>query len=92
MDFIIGLSRKIKQHESIMVVVDKLRNTTHFILFQSTQKVDNIMNFFMRGIVRFHNIPEPIVSSQDIRFTSYFCKNKFQALGTQIYLIIAYHP
>jgi len=36
MDFIIGLPRTVKQHDSIMVVVDKLRKVAHFILVKTT--------------------------------------------------------
>ena len=36
MDFITDLSRKVRQHDSIMVVVDKLSNLAHFILVKTT--------------------------------------------------------
>ena len=42
MDFIKGLLMNWRQHDSIMVVVDKLTNTVHFILFKSTHKTDDI--------------------------------------------------
>ena len=48
MDFITGLPRNLKQHDSIMVVVDKLSKTTQFILVKSTYKVVNIANIFMK--------------------------------------------
>ena len=35
MDFISGLPKTIKQHDSIMVVVDKLRKYAHFIPVKS---------------------------------------------------------
>ena len=39
-----------KQHDSIMVVVDKLSKETHFIPIKSTYKASNIENIFMREI------------------------------------------
>lgn len=36
LDFIIGLPRSKRKNDSIMVVVDKMRKETHFILVQST--------------------------------------------------------
>ena len=42
-DFITKLPRTTKQHDSIMVVVDKLTKSTHFILVKSTQKTTNIV-------------------------------------------------
>ena len=38
MDFITGLPRIRKQHDSIMVVVDKLTKASHFIQLKTTHK------------------------------------------------------
>jgi hypothetical protein len=38
MDFIIGLPRIGKQHDSIMEVVEKLTQVAHFILLKTTHK------------------------------------------------------
>lgn len=35
MDFIIGLLRTVRQHDSIMVVVDRLTKVSHFIPMKS---------------------------------------------------------
>ena len=45
MDFILGLPMTMKQHDSIMVVVDKLTKVSHFIPVKSTYKVDAIAKF-----------------------------------------------
>ena len=50
MDFIMGLSRTGKQHDSIMVVVDKLMKDAHFIPLKTTHKEANIVDIFMREI------------------------------------------
>jgi hypothetical protein len=41
-DFITKLPRTMKKHYSIMVVVDKLTKTPHFILVKTTHKETNI--------------------------------------------------
>ena len=41
MDFITGLPMTWRQHDSIMVVVDKLIKEAHFILVKSTYKTDD---------------------------------------------------
>jgi hypothetical protein len=46
MDFITGFPRTIKQHNEIMVVVDKLRKATHFIPIKYTFKAIDDANFF----------------------------------------------
>jgi hypothetical protein len=41
-DFITKLHKTMKQHDSIMVVVDKLTKETHFIPVKTTHKATNI--------------------------------------------------
>ena len=50
MDFITKLPRTNKQHDSIMVVVDKLTKVAHFIPVKLTQKETNIVDVYMREI------------------------------------------
>jgi hypothetical protein len=72
MDFITGFHRTCKQHDSIMVVVDKLSKATHFIPLKTTHKATNVVDIFMREISRLHGIPKTIVSDRDPKFTSKF--------------------
>ena len=48
MDFITDLPKNFRQHDSIMVVVDKLSKAAHFIPVKSTYKVLNIADIFMK--------------------------------------------
>jgi hypothetical protein len=41
-DFIIGLPRMNKKHDSIMVVVEKLTKAAHFVPEKTTHTMDNI--------------------------------------------------
>ena len=50
LDFISGLHENQKQNDPIMVVVEKLRNTTHFIHVKTTHKAANIVDIFMKQI------------------------------------------
>jgi hypothetical protein len=70
MDFITKLPKTNKQHDSIMVVVDKLTKATHFILVKLTHKETSIVDIYMREIARLHGIPKTIVSNRDPKFTS----------------------
>ena len=45
MDFITGLPMTWRQHDSIMVVVDKLTKATHFISIKTTYKTDSIVKY-----------------------------------------------
>ena len=47
-DFITKLPRTMKQHDSIMVVVDKLTMETHYITVKTTHKEVNIAEIYMK--------------------------------------------
>ena len=63
MDFTTGFPMTWRQHDSIMVVVEKLTKTTHFIPVKSTYKTDAIAKIFMKDIFRSHGFPKAIVSN-----------------------------
>ena len=72
MDFITGLPKTGKQHDSIMVVVDKLAKATHFIPLKTTHKAADVDDIFLEEVARFHGIPKTIVFDRDPKFTSNF--------------------
>jgi hypothetical protein len=92
MDFITKIPRTTKNHDSIMVVVDKLTKDAHFILVKFTHKATNIVDIYMREISRLHGVPKTIVSDKDPKFTSNFWKGLFKGFGTNMNFIITYHP
>ena len=81
-----------RQHDSIMLVVDKLTKATHFILVKSTHKTDDIAKSFMKEIFKLHGLSKAIVSDRDFKFTSNFWKELFANLGTKLNFSTAYHP
>ena len=91
MDFITRLPMTWRQHDSIMVVVDKLTKATHFIPM-STHKTDDIEKIFMKDIFKLHGFPKAIVSDRDVKFTSNFWKGLFADLGTKMNFNTVYHP
>jgi hypothetical protein len=70
--FYMGLSRTVKLHYSIMVVVDKITKDSHFIPLKTTHKTTNVADIFMKEVARLHGIPKTIVSDNDLKFTSNF--------------------
>ena len=66
-----------RQHDSIMVVVDKLTKASHFIPVKSTHKMDEMVKILMKDIFKLHGLPKEIVSDKDIKFTSKFWKGLF---------------
>ena len=72
MDFITRLARTSKQHDAIMVVVDKLTKSAHFIPLKTTHKETYFVDIFMKEVSRLHGIPKTIVFDKDPKFTSNF--------------------
>ena len=52
MNFITGLPKSKKQNDSIFVVIDKLSKVAHFIPMNSTYKVVNIIDIFLKDVFR----------------------------------------
>jgi hypothetical protein len=92
LEFITGLPKTQKQNDSIMVVIDKLSKSAHFIPVKSTFKAINIAEIFMKEIFRLHGIPKMVISDRDVKFTSAFWKELFAGLHTNLNFNTSYHP
>jgi hypothetical protein len=92
MDFITRLPKSAKQNDFIMVVVEKLNKSDHFIPVKSIFKAIDISNIFMKEIFRLHGMPREIVSDRDTKFTSSFWKSLMVGIETKLLFNIAYHP
>jgi hypothetical protein len=90
--FITRLPNSTKNNDAIMVVVDKLSKSTHFIPVKSTYKAIDIAQVFMKEIFRLHGMPKEIVSDRDTKFTSNFWKSLMDGLETKLLFSITYHP
>jgi hypothetical protein len=92
MDFVGGLPMTSQRHDCIMVVVDKLTKSAHFIPVKTTFEASAIAQIFLKEIIRLHGVPRKIISDRDARFTSRFWKSLLQSMGTQLNFSTAYHP
>jgi hypothetical protein len=85
-DLITKLPRTMKQHDSIMVVVDKLKKVAHFIPVKIY-----IVEIYMKEFSRLHGVPKKIVSDKETKFTSNFWKCLFKEFGINLNLYTMYH-
>jgi hypothetical protein len=92
MDFITRFPKLAKQNDAIMVVVDKLSNSSHFIPAKLNCKEIYIANIFMKKIFRLNDMPREIVSDKDIKFTSSFWKSLMVGFETKLLFNKTYHP
>jgi hypothetical protein len=65
-DFITGLSRTPKGHDSIWVIVDRQTKVAHFIPVKTTYKGSQLVELYMTRIVCLHGVPKKIVLDKKI--------------------------
>ena len=72
MDFVVRLSLTGRKHDLVLVIVDRLMKTAHFLPVRTDYSLDKLADLYIKEIVRLHEIPISIISDRDPRFTSRF--------------------
>ena len=72
MDFFIGLPRSLGGNNAILVIVDRLTKSAHFLPMKVNFSLERLAYLYVKEIVRMHGVPVSIVSNRDPRFTSGF--------------------
>ena len=62
LDFIVGLPRTPKGHDSIWVIVDRLTKVAHFVAVRTDYRVEKLADLYVDNILRLHGTPISIVS------------------------------
>jgi hypothetical protein len=92
MDFIIGLPRTAKGHDSIWVIVDRLTKTAHFLPVGTRYTASQYAKLYFDRIVTIHGVPLTIVFDRGAVFMSCFWTQLQECLGTSLLRSLAYHP
>ncbi|GJR11275.1 putative reverse transcriptase domain-containing protein, partial [Tanacetum coccineum] len=92
MDFVTKLLRTTKKHDAIWVIVDRLTKSTHFIPIRENMAVHKLAKIYVNEILARHGVPVSIISDRDGRFTSNFCQDFQEELGTKLRMSMTFHP
>ncbi|XP_075088532.1 uncharacterized protein LOC142170504 [Nicotiana tabacum] len=92
MDFITGLPRSFRKHDSIWVIVDQLTKSAHFLPVKTTNSAEDYAKLYIKEIVLLHGTPLSIISDCGAQFTVNFWKSFQKGLGTRVNLNIAFYP
>lgn len=92
MDFIVGLPRARSGLDAILVVVDLLTKSAHFLATRASVSAVETAHLFLVEIVRLHGVPRRIISDRDARFMSHFWQAFQKEMGTKLNMSSAYHP
>jgi len=72
MDFIVGLPKTSRHHDSICFIVDRLTKTAHFILVNTEYRSRKYAEIYIDHIVCLHGIPKTIISDRGAQFVARF--------------------
>ena len=90
MNFVVGLPRTHRKHDSIWVIVDRLTKSTHLLPVKVSYSAKKYGRLYIKDIVKFHGAPLSFVLDRGAQFTSHFPRS-FQ-IYTKVKLSTGFHP
>jgi len=91
MDFIPDLPKS-DGYDTILVVIDRLTQMSHFIPCSMDLDARQFGNLFMKEIVRLYGLPHDIITDRGTLFTSELWKETTGKLEIERRLSTAFHP
>ncbi|MBW0479420.1 hypothetical protein O181_019135 [Austropuccinia psidii MF-1] len=93
MDWVTGLVPGGKENFNYcLIIVDKFIKSMRFLPCHKEDTAMNTALLFWNNIIFTCRVPKIIISDRDPKFTSEFCTNLYDILGTKLAFSTAYHP
>ena len=92
LDLITSLPRTQRNHDAVIVFVDKLTKMIHIAPTQTQCSAVQVARLFLHHVIRLHGVPQRIISDRDPRFTSRFWQELHRLFGTKLNISTAAHP
>ena len=96
MDFVTGLPRSCDWrgvgYDSILVIVDCLAKMVHYEAVMKTLTAEGLAEVIMDSVVRYHGLPDSIVTDRGSLFTSQFWPSLCYFVSIKRRLSTAFHP
>ena len=90
MDFVVGMPKTRKLHNSIWVIIDRMTKSAHFNPMKFTYKAEDYATLYIDEIVRWHGIPLSIISDRGAHLTSLLPFQK--SLGKHMKFSTGFYP
>jgi transposase InsO family protein len=91
MDFI-GVFLISNGFDSILVVVDRFSKMTHLIPCLKTLNAEGLCDLAVHNVVRYHGLPDSVVSDRGPQFVSEFLNSILRLFGVRRSLTVGAHP
>ena len=72
MNFVLGLFKTIRKHDSVFVIIDCFLKMAHFLPCNKTCDAFKIAQIYLDEVIKLHGLPKTIISDRDVKFMSYF--------------------
>ena len=74
------------------MIVDRLTKLAHFLAIEVTFTAEQLVDLYIREVVRLHEISLSILSNRDAKFVSKFWHGFQSTMGTELCLSTTFHP
>ena len=69
MDFVMGLPKSKRHHDSIWVIVDRMNKSVHFLPVKTSYSAEDYVKLYIREMVKLYGVPLSIISDRGTQFT-----------------------